>query len=172
MTDKPRFESSADVEKCVSYLRKNKNDGLLSYADLSKVTGRDIVGKDRYILTSARRILERDGLMFATQTGKGVILASDAQKAELSTDGAIIKTRRIARVARKRQRSVNIQSLTDEQRMAFWVGSAILGAIDQAASRAFKNRVEEVSNASDARIPLSKTLELFSKMRSNKDTPH
>ncbi|CCJ07098.1 Hypothetical protein BN69_1647 [Methylocystis sp. SC2] len=168
---KSRFETSADVETCVEYLRKHQNSGLIAYVELSKTTGREIEGKDRYILASARRILEREGIFFVTETGNGVKRADDAQLAKLSTEEPIIKTRRIAKRARKRQSSVNIQGLTDEQRMAFWIGSAILGAIDQAASRVFRNAVEEASNTSDSQISLSKTIDLFNKMKSSSDRP-
>lgn len=163
---KPRFEASPDVEACADFLRENKDRDLISYAALAEATGRDdITGKSRHILASARRILEREGILFVVETGVGLKRASDAQVATLATSEPIIKTRRIAKKAKKRQSAVNVQNLTGEQRMAFWIGSAILGAIDQAASRAFKNRVEKSANVTDGPIPMKQTLDLFKKMR-------
>lgn len=163
---KPRFEASPDVEACADFLRENKDRDLISYAALAEATGReDIAGKSRHILASARRILEREGILFVVETGVGLKRASDAQVATLATSEPIIKTRRIAKKAKKRQSAVNVQNLTGEQRMAFWIGSAILGAIDQAASRAFKNRVTAAADKADGAIPMKQTLDLFRKMR-------
>lgn len=172
MTKHPRFKASEDVEACADYLRAKKTSGIITFEQLETATGRDIRGKDRYILTSARRILEHEALVFVSITGRGVARASDAEVATLSTNVPIEKTRRIARTAKKRQRNVNIQNLTDEQRAAFWIGSAVLGAINQAASRALRDKMREEVNVTDGAIPLSKTLELFGAMKSSNDTPH
>lgn len=170
MTSKPRFEASTDAETCAEYLRKHQADGLIRYTALSQATGRDIAGSDRHILQSARRILEREGIVFVVETGRGVIRASDQQVATLSTDVPIAKTRRITRIARKRQRVVNVQNLSDEQRAAFYIGRAVLGAIEQAARKAFRNQLKPAINATDGPLPLSKTLELFKSLRRPKET--
>lgn len=160
---KPNFESSPDVGACCEYLRHNCQRGLITYEVISRITKRDLAGKDRHILSSARRRLEREGLLFVTETGKGVRLATASQAARLSTEVPIIKTRRVVKNARKRQQSVNVQALSDEERAAFYVGRAVLGAIGQAASRAFTNRIREESKSSDGVLPIKKTLEMFSK---------
>lgn len=168
---KPRFEASPDVEACADYLRANKDRELITYGAIAEATGReDITGKSRHILASARRILEREGILFVVETGQGLKRASDAQVATLATHEPIIKTRRIAKKAKKRQSAVNVQNLTGEQRMAFWIGSAILGAIDQAASRAFKNRMKDAADKTDGPIPMKQTLDLFKKLRPPKKT--
>ena len=63
-----RFETSADIEKCRSYLRSRSH---ASYKELSQHLNRDIQGKDRYILQSARHKLEREGIVFVIRTGIG-----------------------------------------------------------------------------------------------------
>lgn len=168
MNTKPRFEASPDVEACCEYLRHNRDRGLIAYDALSRVTKRDISGKDRHILASARRILEREGTIFVVETGKGLRKASASEIAKLSTTAPILKTRRIAKQARKRQSVVNVQEMSDEDRAAFYIGRAVLGAIGQAASRAFTNRVKEASENADAPIPIQKTLEMFNKLRSSR----
>lgn len=165
MTNKPNFEASPDVEVCADFLRHNKSRGLIDYAQIGRATNRDVAGRDRHILASARRILEREGIIFVTETGKGLRLATASQVAKLSTEAPILKTRRIAKTAKKRQASVNVQALSDEERAAFYVGRAVLGAIGLAASKAFTNRIAKEGEKADGVLPIQKTIEMFSKLR-------
>jgi hypothetical protein len=162
---KPNFQASADVEKCCEYLRAHRAQDLILYSSISAEIGRDIDGRDRHILVSARRILERENVVFVVETGRGIRLATDSQVAVLSTDAPIIKTKRIARVARKRQRAVNVQNLSASEREAFYIGRAVLGAIEQATRKAFRNKLEGASNTSDGPLPIDQTLEMFRKLR-------
>ena len=165
MTTKPRFSASPDVDTCVEFLRQHRDKGLITYAAIATATGRDVSGADRYILQSARRRLEREGTVFVVETGKGIRRATDTQIASLSTDIPIAKTKRITRIAKKRQRSVNVQNLTSEQREAFYVGRAVLGAIEQATRKALRNQIVMAANTVDGPIPIKQTMGLFKKMR-------
>lgn len=167
MTTKPRFSASPDVDTCVEFLRQHHPKGLITYAAIATATGRDVVGDDRYILASARRRLEREGIVFVVETGKGIKRATDAQLASLSTDAPISRTRRIAKTAKKRQRAVNVQNLSANERAAFYVGRAVLGAIEQATRKAFRNRLAPAANTSGEPIPIKQTMELFKKLRPN-----
>lgn len=165
MTTKPRFSASPDVDTCVEFLRQHRDKGLITYAAIATATGRDITGNDRYILQSARRRLERDGIIFVVDTGKGLRRATDAQLASLSTDAPISKTRRIAKAAKKRHRVVNVQNLSDDERAAFYIGRAVLGTIEQATRKAFRNRVAQPVNTTGEPISIKQTMELFKKLR-------
>jgi hypothetical protein len=165
MTNKPRFEASPDVETCVACLRKHNNTDIITYSALSSATGRDIGGRDRHILQSARKRLERESIVFVVETGKGVRRATDSQIATLSTEVPIDKTRRIGKTAKKRQRAVNVQNLSQEQRATFYVGRAILGTIEQATRKAFRTRLRPAVNASDGPLPIKQTLEMFKNLR-------
>lgn len=169
MPPKARFEASTDTDTCADYLRKHHADGLITYTAISQATGRDIGGKDRHILQSARRQLERENIVFVVETGVGIRRASDQQVATLSTDVPIAKTKRISRTARKRQRAVNVQNLTDDQRAAFYVGRAVLGAIAQATRKAFRNKLQGAVNSSDGPLQLKQTLEMFERLRPNRN---
>lgn len=167
MTTKPRFSASPDVDTCVEFLRQHRDKGLITYAAIATATGRDVTGGDRYILQSARRRLEREGTIFVVDTGKGLRRATDDQLATLSTDAPISRTRRIAKVARKRQRAVNVQNLSAEQRATFYVGRAVLGAIEQATRKALRNQLQPIANTNGEPIPIKQTMELFKKLRPN-----
>lgn len=166
MTTKPRFSASPDVDTCAEFLRQHQGKELITYAAIATATGRDIAGDDRYILQSARRRLEREGIIFVVETGKGIRRAKDAEIATLSTDAPISRTRKIAKTAKKRQRAVNVQNLSNEQRAAFYVGRAVLGAIEQATRKAFSNQVR-AANTTGEPMPIKQTMELFKKLRPN-----
>jgi hypothetical protein len=127
--------------------------------------GRNIQGRDRYILTSARRKLERLGIVFVPETGVGVVRASHPQVAHLATKAPIEKIARTARRAKKREQLVDIQQLTAEQRLVFNIGRAVLGAVEQGVRLALRNEIKKEVEKADGPIPVTKTLDLFNKIR-------
>jgi hypothetical protein len=130
---KPAFEVSEDVERLIEFLT---NRPRASYAEMSAKIGREVDGRDRYVLTSARRVLEKHGIFFAVERGVGLTRASNGQVARLSTSQPVDKIKRTTRVAQKRQAHVNIQNLTADERLAFDVGRSVLHAVKQNVSRA------------------------------------
>ena len=117
---KPSFELHPDVEKLIGFLASRQR---ATYVEMSNFTGRQINGRDRYVLQSARRHLEsKQGICFAVERGVGLVRATNGQVAKLSTSQPIEKIRRETRRAGKRQTIVNIQALTPEDRLAFDVG--------------------------------------------------
>lgn len=166
---KPRFEVSTDTEKCCDFLRTRQQ---ATYLEISQHLGRDVRKRDRYVLEAARRKLEREGIVFVVQTCIGVIRASDAQVAQLSTDVPIGKIGRTIKRAKKRERVVNLQNLTAEERAAFYVGRAVLGAMSQADRLAFRNLLRKEADNTDGPVPIERTIELFSKLRPNKNQPN
>src|SRR5262249_33659713 len=145
-----RFEMSQDIEACCEFLRSRHR---ASYQDISTHLGRDVRGRDRYILLAARRKLERKGIVFVVETGIGIVRATHPQIAQLSTKQPIDKIGRVTRRAKKREQLVDIQQLSDEQRLAFNVGRAVLGAIEQAVRVAFRNEAKREVQKEDGPIP-------------------
>jgi hypothetical protein len=148
---KPSFEVSADVEKCYDYLKPRQE---ATYRELSQFLGRDIKGRDRYVLESARRKLERIGIVFVIETGVGLKRANHAQVAALSTDMPIKKIRRAIKRAGKREKIVDVQ-LSEDDRAAFYIGRAVLGAVSQSVRRAAARFVVWVGRDRGARRRLA-----------------
>jgi hypothetical protein len=132
------FELSRDVEKLVAFIGDRQS---ASYVEMSVHIGRTINGRDRYVLDSARRVLERQGKIFVAERGIGVRRATNGQIAVLSTSHPIDKTRRVTRRAKKRERHVNVQQLADDERRAFYLGRLVLEIIDRDTSRSFRNQI-------------------------------
>ena len=88
----------------------------LSALGIPTQTGVGRLGRDRYVLQSAARRLEREGIVFVVTTGVGVSRANNGQIAALATDVPIEKIKRASRRARRRQQIVNIQELSADDR--------------------------------------------------------
>ena len=162
---KPNFEASEDTTRCVDYLRGRSR---ATYHEISQHLGRDVQRRDRHVLENARRKLEREGVVFVVETGVGLVRATDAQVATISTSLPIEKIRRTTHRAQKREPLVNIQKLTADERAAFYVGKAVLGAIQQATREAFRNQLIGAVNVSQEPISLDATLNLFSKLQTDR----
>jgi len=137
---KPSYEASRDVERCTDYLT---NRDRASYNELSSHLGRKVNGRDRYILQSARRRLEQRGVVFVVERGVGIVRATNKQVAVLSTDDPIRKIRRITNRARKREQHVNVQALSPDDRLAFYVGRVVVNAIGKNTLRSFRTQIRK-----------------------------
>jgi predicted ATP-grasp superfamily ATP-dependent carboligase len=137
---KPSFEMSSDVEKCCAYLESRD---CATYAEISSHLGRRVNGRDRYILESARRHLEKHGIIFVTERGIGLVRANSEQLAKLSTTNPINKIRRATRRAEKRQAHVNVQELTEDERLAFYVGRAVINTIGKNTLKSFRTQIKK-----------------------------
>jgi hypothetical protein len=102
---------------------------------MSNLIGRKVDGRDRYVLASARRILERRGVFFAVERKIGLVRATNGQVATLSTAQPVDKIRRTTRVAQRRQTQVNIQDLSADERMKFDIYRSVIQAVKQNTSR-------------------------------------
>ena len=162
---KPNFETSSDTAKCVDYLRGRSR---VPYHEISQYLGRDVQRRDRHVLENARRKLERESIVFVVETGVGLVRAVDSQIAMLSTSLPIEKIRRTTHRAQKRERVVNTQALTEDERAAFYVGRAILGAIRQATREAFRHQINGAVVTNPEPLSLEQTLSLFSKLRTDR----
>src|SRR5262245_38104710 len=150
---KPSFEANPDVEKCVEYLARHDR---VSYNELSAFLGRKIDGRDRYVLASARRRLERNGILFVVERGIGLVRANNRQIARLSTDEPIGRIKRITTKAKKREVHVNVQALSEDERLAFYVGRVVVDAIGKNTLRSFRSQIkEEIKRHGDEPITLT-----------------
>ena len=136
---KPMFEASPDTDLLVAFLRHRQD---ATHEQMGTLLGREINGRDRHILTSARRQLEREGRGFVAVRGWGIRRATNGQLAKLSTDIPQSKAKRSFRRANRRGLHVNIQDLTANERLAFYGGVVINNLLLQNLSRKSKNRVQ------------------------------
>ena len=155
---KPTFERNPDIDKLAEFLAPRQQ---ASYAEMSVLLQREINGRDRHVLTSARRMLERKGVIFAVQRGIGLVRASNGQVAALSTDIPIRKIRKETQRARKRQAFVNSQMLDAEARLAFWIGQSVINVIKKNTSKSLRTMLaKEIERRDGGAVSLDTVLSL------------
>jgi hypothetical protein len=158
---KPSFEISADARKLAEFLKDRER---ASYLEMNRRTGRIIDGRDRYVLYAAARYLQREyDIVFVAERGVGIVRATNGQVATLSTDGAIRKTGRIVRRAKKMQPIVNSQELTGDERDAFFIGRAVVQALDYSIGRKARSRIAAEINDRGEAIDVKDVITLFQK---------
>lgn len=140
------FELSREVEKLCDFLEKRQK---ASYVEMTELVGKDVAGKGRYVLASARRRLERAGIFYLAERGVGVVRASNANVSALATSQPIRKVRRIARTAKKREVHVNLQDMSADDRAAHFVGRTVLNIVEEAVGRALRKKIQEELDKSD-----------------------
>lgn len=165
MATKPTLEVSADVERVEAFLEGRPR---ATYAEISRHVGRVVNGADRYVLESARRRLERRGIIFAVQRGVGLVRASNGQVAQLSTTQPIGKIARIRRRAKRREQHVDVQQLTADERLAFAVGRVVLHAIGQNTLRSFRSKIAKEIEQRDGELVGVQTLLTLPRFRKEK----
>jgi len=144
------FEASTDTQKCCDFLADKDR---VSYNEISRHLGRKINGRDRYVLESARRRLEKQqGVVFVVERGVGLVKANNGQKASLSTAHPIGKIKRMTRKAEHRQRLVNVQELSADERLAFAIGRVVLNAVGKTTLRSFRNKIAKEIEARDGEL--------------------
>lgn len=159
---KPSFEASSDTLRCMDFLRSRQR---ASYLEISQHLGRDVRKRDRYVLESARKQLEREGIIFVIERNVGLSRANSEQIATLATVIPMERIKSVTHKAKKREKAVNVQELSSEARARFYIGGAVLGMIEMMNGKAAKKEVEKVVNAVSEPISLEETISLFSKMK-------
>lgn len=134
--------------------------GVIEYAALSGVAGRDITGRYNYLLQSAREKAEKElGCLFEAVRGVGIKRLAASESPEVGL-GILRRIRRGARrgVSRLGRLSTNSLSETENKRVIAY--SSMLGAIGMMADG---NKARTIAAVVDPAKPVPPTdiLEMF-----------
>jgi len=159
---KPSFEVSPDVRKLAEFLESRQS---ATYNEMNRRIGRTVNGTDRYVLYGALRHLQREhGFIFVAERGVGVKRATNGQVATLSTDHAHRKVGRTVRRAKKLQTHVNTQELTNDERDAFYIGTAVTQILDAAVGRKMRSKIaHELHDRNGEAVDVQDVIALFRK---------
>jgi hypothetical protein len=149
---KPPFQMSPDVERLVHFLLMRDQ---ASYAEMNATIGRRLDGRDRYVLGSACRILENRGIVFIVERGAGdaqIIPKSPPSQPRIPSRRSNASTRR----ATKRQAHVDVQRLSADERLAFYVGRVVINAIGKDTLQSFRARIaKEIEKSGDEMLTIN-----------------
>lgn len=159
---KPSFEVSTDVRKLVEFLLQRE---MASYTEMGRLINRDLQGRERHVLESAKRNLQREhGIVFVAVRGLGVKRATNVQIASMATDHLHRKTRRSLRRAKKLDTLVNPQAMSADARDTFYGGRMVNQALGYSLSRKFRSKIQkEIADRGGEQTDLTDVVALFSK---------
>jgi quinolinate synthase len=140
-----------------------ENYDVISYADLSKIIGYDVQRDGYSYLKSAREIVERDtGRLIGVVLSEGVKLLTPEEQVAIGPD-SLQRLKRATTKSIKRIGRVQVDKLTDDQRLDYHTSASVLGAVHLFTKPKSVAKIEEaVSKASD-KLAIGDTLKLFGK---------
>ena len=156
------YETQQLVDKLAAVVKAESYD-VIPYADLSRLIGYD-VQKDGYsYLKSAREIVERDtGRLVGIVMGEGVKLLTPEEQVAIGPD-SLQRLKRATTKSIRRIGKVQVDRLTDDQRLDYHTTASVLGAVHLFTKPKSVARIEDaVSKAAD-KLAIGDTLRLFGK---------
>lgn len=160
---KPQFEMSHDTRILADLLRKVPIGEAASYSDLSAAIARNVQEDARYVMQSALRSLEREGIIFGAIRGVGVKRLNDAEMVS-AADDAIPRIRRLSKRAMRKLASVSsFDALPNEVRVRHNAAMSLLGTISHFATETAHKKVEAIIKDKPEPLSITKTLEAFKK---------
>lgn len=125
------FDQSTATAMLVELLATTPDGQLLTYAEMARATNRDIAGKDRHVLTSARRIAQRDyGAVFSPVVREGL---RRLMPGEFAAEGRR-KVALISRAARRAGKSLDAaprERMTADERLEHDATRGVVAAIER-----------------------------------------
>lgn len=160
-----RFKMGVDTKLMVAALEKVEIGQVVTYAELSKVIGRPVMGDSPPLQTAKRYLRKESGYVFDIEVfGESIRRLNDEEIVDKSKK-LVGKIRRATRRTKAELMCVRPGDLRPEKRIEFIASSSFAGAMELAAKPTrFKLLVSAASQKTgDDLLPIntSETLELF-----------
>ena len=158
----PLFTRAAETTILERLLREATEGDLVEYKTLSDAVHRDVRHQCRTHLRTARKTLEKEGIYFDADPGKGLVRLNDSGK----VDGAHQRVRQAGRRIREgmsQLKSVDFANLTtDEKTRALTLG-AQLQTVELFASSRATAKIEAAATKTTETLSIGETMSLFTK---------
>ena len=140
-----------------------ENYDLIPYAELSSLIGYDVQRDGYSYLKSAREIVEREtGRLVGIVLGEGVKLLTPEEQVAIGPD-SLQRLKRATSKSIRRIGRVQVDRLTDDQRLDYHTTASVLGAVHLFTKPKSVAKIEDaVSKAAD-KLAIGDTLRLFGK---------
>jgi hypothetical protein len=160
-TNRPTFTASYDVRTLVLYLSECPVGKLITYQEMSGLIDKDVQTEARHILTSARKITQREhGIVFGTIPEEGLKRLSDYEIVQTGQD-TVVKIRRASHRGVTRIAVAQPEKLSLEQRTQQNTYLSFLAMLHLASQEKRIKKLEAKVKEVQARLPLDTTLEAF-----------
>jgi hypothetical protein len=159
----PLFQPSIDTQMIEERLRKAPVGDLVTYAELTQLVGRDVREAVYHCLQSARKRLEKDGMLFGTIEGEGLRRLSDSEIVKVPAAATLRQRRMSQRVLRQLACVQDFPALSAQDRVAHNTSMSLHGAIYLMTKPNEVKRLSDRVSEAGEKLATAKTLELFSK---------
>jgi len=154
---------SLDSKMIYDRLKKSAVEEIVSYAELSKMIGRDTQNGGRgSIQTARRKALREDYIVFGVVRNIGLKRLSDVEIVATGEDTVT----RIRRASTRGFRTItavrDFDALPNDSKIRHNTYASVLGALSMATTAARMKKLEGRVAEAKASLPLAKTLEAFS----------
>lgn len=154
-------DMSADSRAVYQRLTATKIGDVVTYAELDKLTGRNVQNGDRYILQTAMRACLRDGLAFGIVRKIGAKRLADAEIV-IEASAALPRIRHLAkRASRKMVAVADFASLPNEMKVRHNSVLSIFGAVAHMSTEKAVTKIEKRVAEANQTLALANTLEAF-----------
>ena len=153
------FVLSADAQILHSELTTVQHGNTVTYETLSKRIGRDVQKEARGVLTTARRITQReDSIVFEAVRAVGLRRLTGNDFAELGKS-TVKRLGKGARRLRTKLKVADISRMDDQGRISMAASAAIANAFEHASKQSTVKRLEAAATSEP--MSLDTTLKLF-----------
>ena len=155
-------ETSVDTMLVHDLLEKKEVGDVVTYAELTKLIGRDIQNKARGCLNTAKRMLQREKrFVFGTIMTVGVKRLDDVQIVGTS-ESTLKKIRGESKRGARRLACVHdYDGLPNGEKIKHNAAVSMLGALSQATKPGSIKRIESKVAEANERLAIGSTLEAF-----------
>lgn len=150
------LERSPDTDAVVRVLRACNDE--IAYEQIALRSGLTLA-RSKQVLRSARRVIEKDGILFGVIRGQGLRLLADKDKTKLPEPWKKHVARGSRRVQSKLDTIANFGGLTKAEQYSVTTNRTILNVIEQQA----KVKPEEPSKRKVADLPIADVTRLIVK---------
>lgn len=162
MTTIPQL--SVDAQMLVKRLAQAKPGEVIEYSELNRIVpDRNLLGKDRYVVCSARRVVQREHkIVFAPVKGKGLQRMTDDELAEIH-HSTLDKIRGDARRGTRKLLCAEYEKLDNAHRVEHNTGLAVLGTITHFTRKDSVQKIGFQTATEQKRLSFKETIEQFQK---------
>jgi len=157
----PQFVASIDVKTLCKAFAESHVGQIFTYKDLSQLIERDVQTEARNILTSARKITQRElGYVFGTIHGEGLKRLSDIEIVQTGTQ-TVARIRHASHRGVARISNAAPEKLPLEGRVQMNTYLSVFAMLQTSLQEKRIKKLEARVAQAESRLPLDKTLEAF-----------
>lgn len=156
-------EMGADARAIYQHLIKAAVGDVVTYGQAAKLSQRDVQGRERYVLETARRAAARDGFVFGAVRGVGLKRLADAEIVAEVEDVPGRVRRMCRRGNTKLSRVRDYKSLPKETQVRHNALACQLGALSLMTKPKAQAQIEQAVRTAATALPGEEALKLFVK---------